>query len=163
MNVPNNIMTYTDLNTKEVNNLYSSAISLNTPNILNFIDYQKILKYNETLFDPQSDFYIYKSIQVLLSPDISVYGNDVNIKKIFDREDITVYTDNIVTQYLPFISNCEVLGGHITFKDMLEHPSCNLVTKQDTTRFTFINFFATAQADSCDYTVKCFYDERFDV
>ncbi len=34
--------------------------------------------------------------------------------------------DHIVFNYLPFISNCEKLGSHITIKNMLERPECEL-------------------------------------
>jgi hypothetical protein len=159
MNLPNNIMTYQDAQGKS-NNLSPAAISLFTPSIIQFVGKDKITGGDDSKFDERSDFYIYKNITSSQGYD-NVYLKMPNASLIFGSER-GIYNDTVVTSYLPFISNCEELGSHITFKNLLEHPKCNLIEKNKTTTFKFANFFAEAIGDNCDYTTTCFYDESFD-
>jgi hypothetical protein len=156
LNPPNNIMTFYDTKGKR-KNLSTAALSIFTPGIIDFIGKQKITGKNESLFDENTDLYVYKNITSSLSFD-NIYTNKPNATN-YSRN---IYSDNVITNYLPFISNCDELGSHITFKNLLENPKCNLVEQNKTTTFKFSNFFAEATGDNCDYTTTCFYDENFD-
>lgn len=166
MNIPNNMMTYKDIDSQSTKYLYPAAISLHNPKILDFVNYTKYSKADQNDLDPKTDYYVHKTCHVSAMPDQndegSLFGSKPDIQKFFGSNTTKVMGDNLITTYMPYISNCEHLGNHITFKNMLEHPKCNLVSANNTITYAFLNFFASATADECDYTVKCFYDERFD-
>lgn len=126
MNYPNNMMTREFNDT--TSNLFKAALSLHSPGILDYIGYERYLAGKESLFDPKTDTYIYSSIQQINTPETSVFTETPNITELFGDKNAKVSTDNIITSYLPFVGNCKSLGNHITFKDMLSSPLCDLVS-----------------------------------
>lgn len=124
-------MGYFDNNQKYIN-YFRAAISLDYPNILSFINYSNILLHNESLFNSSNDYYIYKSISTDL-PDDNIFKQkwDVFKKGMINSRinDDDALIDLVATPYLPFISNCEYSGSHITLNDLFLHPNCSLKNK----------------------------------
>jgi len=145
-------------------NLFEAALDLYSPSILDFIDKSKFDKYskNYNVFDPKRDLFVYKDIHSNSIPSQNVFIQTPNATKIFNSN-ITFPDDKIVLLYMPFFSNCDKLGVHITMRNLLEHQNCTIYDINDSTAFSFYNLFAASKADKCDYTTTCFYDERLDV
>jgi hypothetical protein len=158
MNIPNNIMSYFDTK-RQPKNLFAATLSIFKPGIIDFVGKAKFTTGNESLFDEKTDYYVYTNITSQQGSD-NIYSTPLNISNALGPDNI--YSDYVVTNYIPFISNCEGLGSHITFKNLLEQPQCNLLDKEKTTTFKFTDIFAVATGDNCDYTTTCFYDENFD-
>ena len=141
-------------------NLFDAAIALYSPSINSFINADKIKKYRSNTFNSSEDLYIYKDIHSNALPSTNVFIQDPN-PDLFEGSSFT--SDNIILTYLPFISNCDNLGVHISMRDIFEHKGCKIIKEKDTKGFYFYNLFATATADICNFNTTCFYDERLDV
>ena len=162
-NIPFNLMTYKHPTNDVYNNLFEASLEIFSPSILDFVNITKFStnKSNNT-FDSNKDLYVYKDIHSNSNPSSNVFSNNPNTTEIFGQ-DIIFPSDKIVLLYLPFFSNCDELGVHITMRDLLNHQSCTLYDTKQSEAFSFYSLFAEGKSDTCDYVTTCFYDERLDV
>lgn len=124
-----------------------AAISLHNSTVLDFIRSDRFLNCSEKDMNSKQDLFTYVNIEQINNeenPLIRYNTQKVNLtaekQKEKDRIEGLLYNingtkhvkenafwkDNFVTTYFPFIGNCKHLGSHITFKDFLKHPKCNL-------------------------------------
>jgi len=128
-----------------------AAISLHNSSILDFIRSDRFSNCSEKDMNSKYDLFTYINIEQISNvenPLINYYAQSVNLtedkQKEKDRIDGLMYNlngtrftnpnsfwkDNFVTTYMPFIGNCKFLGNHISFKDFMKHPKCNLTAHQ---------------------------------
>ena len=62
--------------------------------------------------------------------------------------------------YIPYISNCEVVGHNLYLDNEFQEPdSCNIVPINETRPINPFLFGSSAYGDSCNYQLNCMYDE----
>jgi len=159
INIPNNIMYGHDyfMNMDKSNSL--TGISLNNPNILSFIDYQRFLYPDESNLNSKLDYYVYQNIERLTNYENSLIKESTSTlnltlaqKQEKDRIDKILYSLNttlgidpnnyfsngLITTYLPFVGNCKFLGSHISFRDLMKNSNCSLTS--NSVKYTFYCF-----------------------
>ena len=159
---PTNMMFIEDYKSNSTVNLNELAISMYYPTILSSSDYKRIQTLNESNFNSTKDYFIYSSNQIALPQIDSLITKEINFTDVFGFNDnSTLNKDRFALSYIPFISNCDKLGSHISFKSLLEFPeNCSLVSINDTETFSIQNIFTKPKNDFCNYHTYCFYDEQ---
>lgn len=128
-----------------------AGVSLHNSTVLDFIRSDRFSNCTEKDLNSKQDLFTYvniESIENIENPLINYLASSVNLtaEKQQEKDYIdallysingTKYTnpnsywkDSFVTTYMPFVGNCKFLGNHISFKDFLKHPSCNLTAHQ---------------------------------
>ena len=115
-------------NNNTYQNYYDLAASLNYPTVLDFIGSNRTL--NDTNLDSSIDYYIYKTVSTDI-PTLSIYQQSFkefkqNNRILKNYDNSSLLNDNVITPYLPFFSNCEIIGSHITFEDLLSFNNCTI-------------------------------------
>jgi hypothetical protein len=147
INQPTNFMYGYDyfLNSTRSNSL--AAISLQNSTILDFIRAERFKNSSEKDMNSKEDFFTYINIEQISHTENPLFiYNRQSVNLTLDKEaeknriDSLLYNlngtkyanpknywnDNVFSTFMPFVGNCKFLGNHITFKDFLMHPSCNL-------------------------------------